>query len=34
MLIRTATVDDAKGIAGVNLRGWQLGYAGILTPEF
>ncbi|RZQ65879.1 GNAT family N-acetyltransferase [Amycolatopsis suaedae] len=33
-LIRRATVGDAAGIAGVTVRGWQAGYAGLLPDAF
>ena len=33
LLIRTATVDDAAGIARVRVRGWQTGYRGIVPQD-
>jgi GNAT superfamily N-acetyltransferase len=34
MLIRPATMRDARGIARVNVRGWQIGYRGIVPDEY
>jgi GNAT superfamily N-acetyltransferase len=34
MLIRPATTRDARGIARVHVRGWQIGYRGIVPDEF
>ncbi|MFT4199475.1 GNAT family N-acetyltransferase [Gordonia sp. (in: high G+C Gram-positive bacteria)] len=33
MLIRPATVDDAPAIADINVRGWQIGYRGLLPQD-
>lgn len=32
--IRTARVEDAAAIAGINTRGWQVAYAGILDQTY
>ena len=32
--IRLATVDDARGLAEVRVRGWQVGYAGFVDADF
>ncbi len=32
--IRLATIDDAPGIAAVNVRAWQTAYRGILPDSF
>ena len=34
MLIRPATTRDARGIARVQVRGWQIGYRGIIPDEY
>jgi GNAT superfamily N-acetyltransferase len=34
MLIRPATTRDARGIARVQVRGWQIGYRGIVPDEY
>ncbi len=34
MLIRPATTRDARGIARVQMRGWQVGYRGIVPDAF
>jgi GNAT superfamily N-acetyltransferase len=34
MMVRRATVDDARGIAEVNLRGWQIGYRDFINSEY
>jgi len=34
MLIRPATIRDARGIARVQVRGWQIGYRGIVPDEY
>jgi len=33
LTIRQATVDDAATIAGIQVRGWQWGYRGILPKD-
>ena len=32
-VVRRATPDDAAGIARVHVRGWQVGYRGLLADE-
>ena len=32
--IRLATVDDARGLAEVRVRGWQVGYKGIVEAGY
>jgi ribosomal protein S18 acetylase RimI-like enzyme len=32
--IRPATLDDARGIAEVHVRGWQIGYRDYFSTEF
>ena len=32
--VRTATIDDAPGIARVHARSWQAGYRGIVADSF
>jgi GNAT superfamily N-acetyltransferase len=34
MLIRPATTRDARGIARVQVRGWRIGYRGIIPDEY
>ena len=34
MQIRSATTRDARGIARVQVRGWQIGYRGIVADEY
>ena len=34
MLIRPATTRDAHGIARVQVRGWQIGYRGIVPDQY
>jgi GNAT superfamily N-acetyltransferase len=34
MLIRRATVEDARGIAEVHTRGWQIGYRDFFSIEY
>ena len=34
MVIRPATTRDARGIARVQVRGWQIGYRGIIPDDF
>jgi GNAT superfamily N-acetyltransferase len=34
MLIREATTRDARAIARVQVRGWQIGYKGIVPDEY
>lgn len=34
MLIRPATTRDARAIARVHMRGWQIGYRGIVPDEY
>lgn len=31
--IRAEELEDAEAIAGVHVRGWQVGYAGLMPPE-
>ena len=32
--IRSATLEDARGIAHVQIEGWRSAYAGIIDPEY
>ena len=34
MLVRSATTRDARGIARVQVRGWQIGYRGIVPDDY
>ena len=34
MFVRKATADDADGIAQVQLRGWQIGYKGLIPDAY
>ena len=34
MLLRAATPDDAKGVANVHVRAWQVGYRGLMPDEY
>jgi ribosomal protein S18 acetylase RimI-like enzyme len=34
MIIRSATPDDARGIAEVHVRSWQAAYQGLLPADF
>jgi GNAT superfamily N-acetyltransferase len=34
MLIRPATTRDARGIARVQVRGWQIGYRGLVPDSY
>jgi GNAT superfamily N-acetyltransferase len=34
MIIRPARTRDARGIARVQVRGWQIGYRGIIPDEY
>ncbi len=34
MLIRPATVEDARGIAEVHVRGWQIGYVDLIPADY
>jgi GNAT superfamily N-acetyltransferase len=34
MLIRSATTRDARGIARVQVRGWQIGYRGMVPDAY
>lgn len=34
MIIRPATIDDARGIAEVHVRSWQVAYRGLLPDSF
>lgn len=34
MIVRRATIDDAADIAWCNMRGWQVGYRGIMPDDF
>jgi ribosomal protein S18 acetylase RimI-like enzyme len=34
VVVRPAELEDAAGIARVHVAGWQVGYAGLLPPEY
>jgi GNAT superfamily N-acetyltransferase len=34
VVVRPAELEDATGIAGVHVAGWQAGYAGLLPPAY